>query len=60
LQILATLRKLDSLLIDRQLSLERHENESLSQISDKDRDALRNHILKCAETRLQMDFLEAR
>jgi hypothetical protein len=60
LQILATLRKLDGLLIDRQLALERHENESLSQISEKERDALRNHILKCAETRLQMDFLEAR
>jgi len=60
IQILATLRKLDSLLIDRQLALERHENDSLSHLPEKDREMLRNHILKCAETRLQMDFLEAR
>ena len=60
IQILATLRKLDSLLVDRQLALERHDNEALLALSEKDREALRSHILKCAETRLQMDFLEAR
>lgn len=60
IQILATLRKLDSLLVDRQLALERHDNESLAHLDDKNREILRSHILKCAETRLQMDFLEAR
>lgn len=60
LQILATLRKLDGLLIDRQLALERHENEILAQMTDKQREKLRQHLLQCSETRLQMDFLEAR
>lgn len=60
LQILATLRKLDGLLIDRQLALERHANATLAQMSDKQRDALRSHFLQCSETRLQMEFLEAR
>lgn len=60
LQILATLRKLDVLLIDRQLALERHDNAALAQLSDKQRDQLRLHFLQCAETRLQMEFLEAR
>ena len=60
LQILATLRKLDGLLIDRQLALERHENESMAKMTDKQRELLRQHFLSCSETRLQMDFLEAR
>ena len=60
LQILATLRKLDGLLIDRQLALERHENEILARMTDKQREQLRQHLLQCSETRLQMDFLEAR
>ena len=60
IQILATLRKLDSLLVDRQLALERHENEALSNLDEKARESIRAHILKCAESRLQMDFLEAR
>ena len=60
LQVLATLRKLDGLLIDRQLALERHENDVLASMSEKQRESLRNHLLKCSETRLQMDFLEAR
>ena len=60
LQILATLRKLDVLLIDRQLALERHENVTLAQMTDKQRDQLRLHFLQCSETRLQMEFLEAR
>ena len=54
IEILTTLRKLDSLLVDRQLALERHENEALAGISEADREKLRAHILKCAETRLQM------
>lgn len=60
LQILGTLRKLDGLLIDRQLELERRENEALAGLSEKQRDALRQHFIKAAETRLQMNFLEAR
>lgn len=60
LQILATLRKLDGLLIDRQLALERHDNEVLARMTDKQRERLRQHLLQCSETRLQMDFLEAR
>jgi hypothetical protein len=60
LQILATLRKLDGILIDRQLALERHENDVLAKMTDKQRERLRQHLLQCSETRLQMDFLEAR
>lgn len=60
IQILATLRKLDGLLVDRQLALERHENDSFAAISDKQREQLRAFLLQFAETRLQMDFLEAR
>ena len=60
LQILATLRKLDGLLIDRQLALERHDNDALARMTDKQREQLRQHLLQCSETRLQMDFLEAR
>ena len=60
IQILATLRKLDSLLVDRQLALERHDNYALANLDEKKRENIRDHILKCAETRLQMDFLEAR
>jgi hypothetical protein len=60
IQILGTMRKLDGLLVDRQLALERHDNDALAQLGDKEKDTLRNHIFKCAETRLQMDFLEAR
>ena len=60
IQILSTLRKLDSLLVDRQLALERHDNDALANLDEKSRDNIRVHILKCAETRLQMDFLEAR
>ena len=60
LQILGILRKLDSILIDRQLELERRENENFSNMSDKDREQLKQHFIQAAETRLQMDFLEAR
>ena len=60
LQILGILRKLDSILIDRQLELERRENENFSSMSDKNRELLKQHFIQVAETRLQMDFLEAR
>ena len=60
LQILSTLRKLDGLLIDRQLALERHDNDALARMTEKQRERLRQHLLQCSETRLQMDFLEAR
>lgn len=60
LQILGILRKLDTLLIDRRLSLERHENDIVSSLNDEQRDLMRKNVLKSAETRLQMDFLEAR
>jgi hypothetical protein len=60
LQVLATLRKLDAIFIDRQLALEKHENEMLAQLSNKQREMLRQRILQYSETRLQMDFLEAR
>ena len=58
LQVLATLRKLDSLLLDRQLSLERHNNPVVEALSDEQRDSLRTYFLRSAETRLQMEFLE--
>ena len=60
LQILGILRKLDSILIDRQLELERRENANFLNVSDKDREKLKQHFIQAAETRLQMDFLEAR
>eukprot|EP01038_Epipyxis_sp_PR26KG_P004225 gene4225-6001_t len=60
IQILSTLRKLDGLLIDRHISLERHENELVSNMSDQQREILRQHLTYSSEIRLQMDFLEAR
>jgi hypothetical protein len=60
LQILDTLRKLDSLVIERQLEIEKRENELLTNLTDKQREILKQHFLKLAETRLQMDFLESR
>ena len=60
LQTLATLRKLDGQLIDRQLVIERHRSEAMSQLSDPQRDRLRAHLVGNCETRLQMEFLEAR
>lgn len=80
IHILATLRKLDGLLIDRHISLERHDHDSSSSVTiqpanlssasgpvsshgldaDKYRDDLRQQLIESSETRLQMDFLEAR
>jgi conserved oligomeric Golgi complex subunit 8 len=60
LHILGTLRKLDTLMIDRQLSLERYNNEKFMQLSEPQRDEIRRHMLKGSESRLQMSFLEAR
>ena len=60
LQTLALLRKLDGQLIDRQLVLERHRDEATSRLSDQQRDRLRSHLIGNCETRLQMEFLEAR
>jgi hypothetical protein len=67
IQTLSTLRKLDGLLIDRFISLQRHQNESafittaesaaISAASDK---VLRQQMVQHSEVRLQMDFLEAR
>ena len=39
IQILATLRKLDSLLVDRQLALERHDNDALANLDEKVRES---------------------
>jgi len=40
--------------------LERRENANFLNVSDKDREQLKQHFIQAAETRLQMDFLEAR
>ena len=45
LQILLTLRKLDGLLIDRQIEIERRENSLLVAISDKSREDLKGHFV---------------
>lgn len=60
MQILGTLRKLDSLLVDRQIAVERYDNEVLAAMTDQERERLRSHLVQFFETRLQMDFLEAR
>jgi hypothetical protein len=60
--VLATLRKLDNIFIDRQLALERADSAVLANLStDKQREqALRKQFHQLAESKLQMDFLEAR
>eukprot|EP00600_Ochromonadales_sp_CCMP1393_P012291 CAMPEP_0175009724 /NCGR_PEP_ID=MMETSP0005-20121125/7710_1 /TAXON_ID=420556 /ORGANISM="Ochromonas sp., Strain CCMP1393" /LENGTH=916 /DNA_ID=CAMNT_0016265477 /DNA_START=11 /DNA_END=2761 /DNA_ORIENTATION=- len=72
ISILATLRKLDGLLIDRHLALERHEVDSNSATSSNEDGAssrasqqqhyyqLRHQLVQNSEIRLQMDFLELR
>ena len=45
LQILITLRKLDGLLIDRQIEIERRTNSLLSNLNDKSRDELKSHFV---------------
>lgn len=66
--VLSTLRKLDGLLIDRHLSLGRHDYDRVqsSSVSDmnamqqQQRDKQRQILSQNSEVRLQMDFLEAR
>ena len=60
LEILGTLRKLNGLLIDRQLSIEKHSNEKVSALNDEQRDSVRQHLVQSSETLLQMEYLEAR
>jgi hypothetical protein len=65
IHVLSILRKLDRMLIDRHLSLERHnfEREELNGfpiVSDQEREILRQQFIDRSEVRLQMDFLEAR
>lgn len=78
IQFLSTLRKLDTLLVDREIGLEtfleinHNTNASTSHninttdgtynkgIEPNKIDSLRQYMLQCAETKLQMDFLEVR
>jgi hypothetical protein len=60
LQILGVLRKLDSVLIDRQLEGEKHSSFSSVLSSDKSFGVIRENLMKRIETTLQMNFLEAR
>jgi len=60
IQLLSTLRKLEGLLIDRQLALERYNNDIILKMNEVEREAFRKHLISCVETRLQMEYLEAR
>lgn len=61
LQTLATIRKLDLFLVDRQLSVDRFDASSaVHSMNEKQREILRYSLLRTAETKLQMEFLEAR
>lgn len=61
LYFLGILRKLDGLLIDRQLPLGlRDGTDELAASSQKNSKEYRSHIIMSTETRLQMDFLECR
>lgn len=66
ISILATLRKLDGLLIDRHLSLGRHDLDTGFSVNlsnaqqQQQREKLRQSLAQNSEVRLQMDFLEAR
>jgi hypothetical protein len=60
LQTLGVLRKLDSILIDRQLEDEKHNNFNSLLHTEESFELLRNNLLKRIETTLQMNFLEAR
>ncbi len=61
IQILSTLRKLDSLLLDRQFDKEKRENDSIFiSLNDQQREILKKNSLLATESKLQMDFLEAR
>lgn len=54
IQIISTLRKLDSLFVDRQLFLEYHHEPEEKRLD------MRSQLIQTAEMSLQMDFLEAR
>ena len=67
ISILATLRKLDGLLIDRHLSQGRYDIEAptesfvnMSSLQQAQREKMRQILAQNSEVRLQMDFLEAR
>ena len=60
LQTLGVLRKLDCILIDRQLESEKHSSMRNLQLSEEAFDQMRSNLLKRIETTLQMNFLEAR
>lgn len=60
MSLLATLRKLDCLFIDRQLALERYDNPIMASLSEKQREVLRAQLQQQVESKLQMDYLEAR
>lgn len=59
IQIMATLRKLDGLFIDRRLNLQRFE-KSDTQLTDDEREDLRVSYMSSAFIKNEMDFLEAR
>lgn len=61
IQILSTLRKLDSLLLDRQFDKEKRDNDNIFiSLNDQQREILKQNSLLATESKLQMDFLEAR
>jgi hypothetical protein len=60
LYFLGVLRKLDGLLIDRQLPLALRDNADGLSASQSTAREYRSHIIMSTETRLQMDFLECR
>ena len=60
IQHLAILRKLEGLLLDRQIALERFQNEIFISMNELQKESFRSQLMKCIETRLQMDYLEAR
>eukprot|EP00605_Chrysophyceae_sp_TOSAG23-4_P000363 GSChrysophyteH1.ASY1.ANO1.410.1 assembled CDS len=60
LSLLAILRKLDGSLVDRQVNHLRYRSEVGGSMDDEQREKLRKSFISSCETRLQMEFLEAR
>mmetsp|Transcript_10004 Transcript_10004/g.15110 ORF Transcript_10004/g.15110 Transcript_10004/m.15110 type:complete len:671 (+) Transcript_10004:72-2084(+) len=60
LQVLSALRKLDGILADRQLSLERQNGFYTPSLTDQQAEEVRAGLMRRIETSLQMSFLEAR
>jgi len=61
IQLLATLRKLETLFLDRHISLERFGGcRYIAQATDVERERIRSHYLSSIESKLQMIYLEAR